>query len=93
MFRRTAEICGAPIPEDLENIMGSGVEYTTEDFLNACTRLSYKQPVENIILNMDRHITIDFAHEWKELIDTSGDSSTGPSERVKSMRIDNLLND
>ena len=92
MFRRTAECCGAPMPEDIEAIMGSGTEYTTEDFFNACTRLSYKQPVDNIILNMDRNITLDFAHEWKELIDTSEASSSGSSERTKSMRIDDLLN-
>ncbi|MCJ1388678.1 hypothetical protein MMC18_001527 [Xylographa bjoerkii] len=93
MFRRTAESCGAPMPNDLEDIMGPRTEYTTEDLLNACTRLSYKQPVDNIILNMDRNITIDFAHEWKELIDTSEASSTGSSERAKSMRIDDLLNE
>lgn len=95
MFRRTVESCGISMPEDIRDIMGPKTGYSSEDFLNACTRLSYKQPVEHVSTHTDPGIADDFARDWKAIIDTSGTSgsSNGSNERARNMRIDDLLND
>ena len=50
------------MPDNIENLMGSE-QYKLDKLLNACTQLSYTQPLEQVISNVDKEVTQTFVKE------------------------------
>lgn len=62
MFHCCAVKCGALMPDNIKDLMGSE-QYRLNKLLNACTRLLYTQPLEQVILNVDKEVAQTFAEE------------------------------
>lgn len=70
LFRQRAEECGVQIPEQLGELMESFSSYTMDDILDACTRLTYVEPLDQVIGHIDPAIAKDWSGEWqKQVID------------------------
>ncbi len=69
-----------PVPDDLVELVGHTSEYDPEDFLDACTRTTYKQPISQIIPNLHYDLGDEFVRDCQE------------AARKNSMKIDSLLN-
>ena len=101
MFRRCAVECGVEMPDNINDLMGSG-HYGPDQLLDACTRLTYAQPVDHIVANIDEDLARTFAEEWNNFIKGSSDDESERSEVATTlsensmgeryMTIDSLLN-
>jgi hypothetical protein len=64
LLRREAIECSIQLPKSLEHLMAPRVSafevYTLNDFIDACSRPSYRQPVFSILQKFDA----DFASNW-----------------------------
>ncbi|KAL9123951.1 MAG: hypothetical protein Q9217_006672 [Psora testacea] len=87
LLRQRAEKFNIQIPEKVEPLLGSISHFSMDEILDACTRLAYTQPLEQILGSLDPNISKD----WPE---------GGPSAHERShssggdrMQIDMLLND
>jgi hypothetical protein len=60
MLQRTAIECKIPLPKSLKDLVSAKKAYVLDDFIEACTRPSYKQPVKDIQSRF-RH---DFSEDW-----------------------------
>lgn len=69
-----------PIPDDLVEAMGPSSECGPEHLLDACTRPTYKQPLKQILPNLDQNLGVDFVQLCEG------------AARKNSMKIDSLLN-
>ena len=83
--QRVAE-CGIPIPKDLEELVDSVDEYTVDDILDCCTRLSYTEPLDQIVRYIDPVVSKDWNEEWETQI-------VGHKRGPEQLQIDNILND
>lgn len=101
MFRRCAVECGAPMPDNLHDLLSSE-QYGPDKLLDACTRLSYTQPIDQIVSNIDGEFANTFADEWRKFVEGPGDDEsmlsgmTRLSEKSageKFMKIGSLLNE
>ena len=68
MFRLTVNNHGIVLPGDMVRKMGSPNRYGLEDILDACTRLDYSQPIENILGYIDHQIADTWHEEWRNQI-------------------------
>lgn len=68
------------IPDDLTKAIHASSEYEPKHLLDACTWPTYKQPLKQIIPNLDKNSSVDFVQLCEEVA------------RKNSMRIDSLLN-
>ena len=94
LFCRTAEECGVQCSDELRDVMGSFDHYGMDDILDACTRLSYTQPIDQILLRIDPNIARDWSGEWqRQVVAASGPPRRGSSSSGRYMQIGNLLND
>lgn len=94
LFRGTAKECGIPLPKDLDDRVGEPREYTIDDILDACTRLTYVQPIEQILRHMDRSVVDDWATEWqKQVVNPSEQHQRQDSFGRNYMAIESLLTD
>lgn len=55
------------VPNDLELLIGKSSRYGPEEFLNACTRISYKQPVSQILHNLDSGLGQEFVRDCQHM--------------------------
>lgn len=79
MFRRCAVECGVKLPDNLDDLMGSE-QYGPDQLLDACTRLTYAQPVDQIVANIDEDLARTFAEEWNNFMRGSSDDESERSE-------------
>ena len=97
MFKRTAIECQIPLPDDLDDLMGPNPYYTTQNLLDATTRLTYRQPLERVMANIDSSISKDLDREWSDFdIETPVEATRARSNTntsTRKIRIDELLND
>ena len=92
LFCQTAEECGVPLSDEMRALMGSFDHYVMDDILDACTRLSYTQPLDQILLRVDPEIAKDWPQEWhRQVVATQARRDSNSSGRY--MQIGNLLND
>ena len=70
--------------------MGSFDRYVMDDILDACTRLSYRQPLDQILLGIDPEIAKEWAGEWHRQV--TGQARRGSTSSGRYMQIGNLLN-
>ena len=91
LFRQTTEELDIELPPDLDERIGPPMTYTVDDILDACTRLTYRQPTEQTVRHMDRSLADDWAVEWESQVvepRLRKDSGTG-----RFLQIGSLLND
>ncbi|KAI4086429.1 MAG: hypothetical protein LQ344_007565 [Seirophora lacunosa] len=96
LFRRTAVECGASLPPNVEQLTGQLGNYGMDDILDACTRLDYKQPVDQSVRHVDENIADDWPSKWEQIVDgperpQSPDSTRKASPSEKHLRIESLL--
>ncbi|KAI4264980.1 MAG: hypothetical protein L6R38_009731 [Xanthoria sp. 2 TBL-2021] len=105
LFKRTAVDCGAKMPANVDEITGPLRSYGVDDILDACTRLDYKQPVDQSTRHIDDNIAVDWPSKWQEIVNspnqpetprstrrTMSTSTTSSSGNEQHMRIASLLN-
>ena len=86
LLRQRAEQHSIQIPEDMAPLLGSLSHFGMDEILDACTRLAYTQPLEQVL----HHIDPNISKEWPE----GGTSAhrRRPSSSGR-MQIDSVLND
>lgn len=89
LFRQRAEECGVLIPEELEELAASFNHYEMDDILDACTRLTYAEPLEQIMRHIDPRIVEDWNQEWEQQVIRRKDMQ---SNGGKYLQIDSILN-
>ena len=67
MFRSIAVECHAPLPSDVETIMGN-TRYGIDAILDACMRLKYSEPFDQISKFIHPLIASEWRTEWMKLI-------------------------
>ncbi|KAL8831026.1 MAG: hypothetical protein Q9170_005476 [Blastenia crenularia] len=97
LFRRTAYECGVDLPPNIEQITGPLGSYGMDDILDACTRLDYKQPVDQSVRHIAENIAEEWPSKWDEIINNPSRPDSLISTRKMSageqqLRIDALLN-
>ncbi|MCJ1251730.1 hypothetical protein MMC30_008967 [Trapelia coarctata] len=91
VFWTSAREAGVELPESVDHgLLASLDRYGVDDILDACTRLSYAQPVDQIGRYIDSAIGDQWHDEWKEQIAPS--RSRRQSTTEKTMQITSLLN-
>lgn len=99
MFRLSLTEYNVPIANELERMIGVSGRMGPEELLDACTRPTYKQPISQILPNMEAELGQEFMNGWQRIAEgTSAGlklgerSGNGPNARGKRMEIGSLLN-
>jgi len=94
LFRRTAVECCVHLPTNLPELMEPNQHYGIDDILDACTRISYTQPTEQIVTYVDPAIAQDWSDEWQEIIGPLQSTPSRPfaGDNGRVMHINSLLN-
>ncbi len=66
MFRLALADDDIPVPDELEWTMSSAAEMGPKQFLEACTKLTYRQQISRILRSLDRNISRQFISGWRE---------------------------
>ncbi|MCJ1478534.1 hypothetical protein MMC13_007214 [Lambiella insularis] len=91
MFQQRAKKQGVEIRKDGTKGLAAPDHYGVDSILDACTRLEYAQPVDQIRRYIDRSIGEHWQEEWNRQMSSSRTRRQSASER--SMHITSLLND
>ena len=91
LFRRTAVECGVTVPDDIEALIGP-LQYTVDQILDACTRLAYTQPFDQILRHILKTIAEEWSYEWRRLIVEPGGAPRRQSSSGRYLQINSLLN-
>ena len=91
VFWLTAQNNGVELPENVDESFTSGDRYNVDDILDAFTRLTYAQPLDQISRYIDENIGNQWTQEWDKIIDQSRSGRQPNTERT--MQITSLLND
>ncbi|KAL9579403.1 MAG: hypothetical protein Q9203_006712 [Teloschistes exilis] len=98
LFKRSADECGVQLPSNIEEITGNLGNYGMDDILDACTRLDYKQPIDQSVRHVDDKVEEKWANKWQQIVENPARPAppTPPwrkgQSRGKQMRIDTMLN-
>ena len=95
LFRKTAVECRVQLPGNVRELMKPAQNYGIDEILNACARISYTQPTEQIVRNIDNAIADNWDENWREII---GQLDATPAQQSSNdnggvMHINWLLND
>ena len=94
LFCRTAEECGVQFSDEMRAFIGSFDHYVMDDILDACTRLSYTQPLDQILFRIDSEIANEWPGEWRrQVVAASEQDPRGSSSSGRYLQIGNLLNE
>lgn len=91
MFGSAALELGVSMPNDLKLAIHQCSKHSPEDLLIACTRVTFKQPITQILPMLDSSLAVDFPEVWQKM---SANRLGGKRSREKdhSLRIESLLN-
>ena len=93
MFRVSLKEQGISIPDEVERRFAALVHLGPDALLDACTRPTYRQPMAQIMSNMEPGLGHSFIHMWNDVTeDRSGGKQKGKQKGSKSMDIQNMLN-
>ncbi len=95
MFCLAIEEYGLLLPDGMMDLAESLSQFGPEEMLEACTRISYRQPTSQIQLNLKSGIAHDFAHTRTHLPDGNppeAEGDTASSGKQIRMQIKSLLN-
>lgn len=67
MFRISMGEYNVTVPNDLERLIGDSSRNGPEEFLDACTRISYQQPTSHILLSLDSGVSQEFVRECQQI--------------------------
>lgn len=99
MFRQSLSECRIPVPEKLERMIGALGRVGHEEMLDAVTRHTYRQPITQLLPDMEDGIGQGFINGWHQL--SEGRSPELPfaersypetGERQRRVEIGSLLN-
>lgn len=95
LFRRSAVTCRVALPSTLRELMKPNQHCGVDDILDACTRISYRQPIEQIVQHIDPSIAEDWDEEWRRIFGPleSNRPLQGRADNERFMHINSLLND
>ena len=94
LFCQTVGECGVQVSDETRAVMGSFDHYVMDDILDACTRLSYRQPIDQILLRIDPEMANDWPGEWqRQVVAATGQARRGSNASGRYLQIGNLLND
>ena len=94
LFCQTAEECGVQLLDETRAVMGLYDHFVMDDILDACTRLTYRQPIDQILLRIDPEIANDWPGEWqRQVVVAIGQARRASSFSGRYMQIGNVLND
>lgn len=85
LFCQRAKECGVSLPEELEEIVDSFEDYAVDGILDVCARLSYTEPLNQIIRYIDPNIAKEWLGEWETQI-------VGRKRGERDLQITNILN-
>ena len=86
LFIQRAEECGVRTPGHLEKLVDAIDGSTVDEILDACTRLSYMEPLDQIIRYIDPAIAKEWNAEWEIQI-------MGRNRGREHLQIGDILND
>ena len=89
MFRLSLSEYGIAVPNSIESIIGDSARLGPEQLLDACTRTTYKQPITQILPNMEANLGPDFMRWWHH---TAESRYSEPHGKGKKVEIGSLLN-
>lgn len=97
MFRVALADYNIPVPNEIEQIMGPAASLGPEDLLEACTRATYRQPISQILHNMDVNLGEEFIEGWHHLEFREWTGRNMPravpgGNRMRRVEIGSLLN-
>ncbi|MCJ1284530.1 hypothetical protein MMC26_003863 [Xylographa opegraphella] len=90
LFRQNAMAQGIVLGQDVEAKLGDNDRYGVDEVLDACTRLEYSQPVDQIKRYIDRNIGVDWEAEWNKQMEQQKPERQSTTDRA--MQITSLLN-
>ena len=104
MFATSMNELKIDIPQDVEHLVSPSHMYPLDVLLDACTRLSYKAPIAQILPNLSPNLAQDFVYEWQAIgglplydQDHSPTSSVSDAKSMsgatRSMNIQDILNE
>jgi len=94
LFRQTAVELNVELPPAADGEIGEPIEYSMDEILDACTRLTYRQPTEQINRLMDSSIAKNWVAEWEEqVVQPNQKRSRRESSSGRYLQIGSLLND
>lgn len=67
MFRLSMGEYNVSVPKALERLIGNTSRYGLEEFLDACTRVSYQQPFGQILPNLDLSLGEEFVRDCQQI--------------------------
>ena len=91
LFRRTAIECGVDLPDNIDALMGP-IQYAVDQILDACTRLAYTQPLDQVLRRILKTIADEWSFEWRRLIIAPGGVPRRQSSSGRYLQINSLLN-
>lgn len=100
MFASSLSELDIPLTDDLKNLIGPPPTYQLDEFLNACTRPTYRVPIGQMLPTLKPTLAQDFMDEWQRTRDQGNQntemgfdgSGIGNDDRQRSMHISSLLN-
>lgn len=102
MYCRIVTDRGFSLPEGLYELMDGRTDYDPEEFLDACERMTYRQPTELLMERLHPQLAQHFMAEWQNFIESRGGgedvtmSGSSPSVESgspgKTMDIQSLMN-
>lgn len=92
LFRRTAVEFEVDLPDDIDELMEPKKEFDMDDILDAFARLTYAQPLDQILPKIDSSLVDEWDIHWDHFIDNPSENSDKPSTSDRYMQINSLLN-
>lgn len=91
LFCQTAIQCKVALPANLDDLMQPHQDFGVDDILDACTRLEYTQPLDQVLRRIDPSVAEDWPYYWQRLIIAPEGQSRRPSTSDR-FSIHSLLN-
>ena len=92
LFHRTAIECGVVVPDNVDSLIGTS-KYAVDQILDACTRLSYTQPLDQVLRHIVPAVADEWSSQWRRIIITPQVGSQQQSSSRRYLQIDSLLNE
>ena len=97
LFFRTTSECGVALPANSEQVTSQLGSYGVDDILDACTRLDYKQPVDQSVRHVADNIAEEWPSKWEQIVNNpirphAPPQTTKATGVDQQLRIGSLLN-
>lgn len=93
LFLQTAIKYNVELPVEIERLIEPRQHYGVDDILDACTRLEYTPPLDEILHHIDPDVALEWPYQWQRLILHPGGKARRASSSERFLQITSLLND